>query len=384
MQKHRKMIILALLLALVLTGCSHAKRQEASNTSNSPAQEEAPIVLETVPELSDASESALEAVGEDAAHEAETTGDEPSQPETEASIDNPFETEHVPALRTLKNGETIELLETKAFGALTARYYACASGTIENGAWTECLEIATPPEAVETSVPEGLSFEPFSACANSGGTQILLCDYDPETGLPPVYYLYEDGKLDELNLNDGVPVNPECIRWYSDWELVYDIETAGGHLTTYLYDTVFGTETAALTDYLPYPFEASDGVGTERWILCGDHRGLRLTLGGGVSVRLLPDGQDTPIEGLKLPLDRSFSCVYLPSMLAVYYEQNKDGTIEVFGFIDCRGDGHFLNRALLDGMYDLTPQIPDPRTLVLPVKDNVGNEGLCVYQYFTP
>lgn len=106
MQKHRKMIILALLLALVLTGCSHAKRQEASNTSNSPAQEEAPIVLETVPELSDASESALEAVGEDAAHEAETTGDEPSQPETEASIDNPFETEHVPALRTLKNGET--------------------------------------------------------------------------------------------------------------------------------------------------------------------------------------------------------------------------------------------------------------------------------------
>lgn len=107
MQKHRKMIILALLLALVLTGCSHAKRQEASNTSNSPAQEEAPIVLETVPELSDASESALEAVGEDAAHEAETTGDEPSQPETEASIDNPFETEHVPALRTLKNGETI-------------------------------------------------------------------------------------------------------------------------------------------------------------------------------------------------------------------------------------------------------------------------------------
>ena len=349
-----------------------------------PAQEEAPIVLETVPELSDASESALEAVGEDAAHEAETTGDEPSQPETEASIDNPFETEHVPALRTLKNGETIELLETKAFGALTARYYACASGTIENGAWTECLEIATPPEAVETSVPEGLSFEPFSACANSGGTQILLCDYDPETGLPPVYYLYEDGKLDELNLNDGVPVNPECIRWYSDWELVYDIETAGGHLTTYLYDTVFGTETAALTDYLPYPFEASDGVGTERWILCGDHRGLRLTLGGGVSVRLLPDGQDTPIEGLKLPLDRSFSCVYLPSMLAVYYEQNKDGAIEVFGFIDCRGDGHFLNRALLDGMYDLTPQIPDPRTLVLPVKDNVGNEGLCVYQYFTP
>ena len=99
--------------------------------------------------------------GEDAAHEAETTGDEPSQPETEASIDNPFETEHVPVLRTLENGETIELLETKAFGALTARYYACASGTIENGAWTECLEIATPPEAVEASVPEGLSFEPF-------------------------------------------------------------------------------------------------------------------------------------------------------------------------------------------------------------------------------
>ena len=71
MQKHRKMIILALLLAMVLTGCSHAKRQEVSNTSNSPAQEEAPIVLETVPELSDASESTLEAVGEDAAHEAE-------------------------------------------------------------------------------------------------------------------------------------------------------------------------------------------------------------------------------------------------------------------------------------------------------------------------
>ena len=45
---------------------------------------------------------------------------------------------------------------------------------------------------------------------------------------------------------------------------------------------------------------------------------VTLTLGGGVSVRLLPDGQDAPIEGLKLPLDRSFSCVYLPSMLAAY------------------------------------------------------------------
>ena len=103
-----------------------------------------------------------------------------------------------------------------------------------------------------------------------------------------------------------------------------------------------------------------------------------------MSVRLLPDGQDTPIEGLKLPLDRPFSCVYLPSMLAVYYEQNKDGAIAAFGFIDCRGDGHFLNRVLPDGMQDTAPQIPDRYTLVLPVKDNAGNEGLCVYQYFAP
>ena len=67
MKKRRKMIILAPLLALVLTGCSHAKRQEASNTSSSPVQEEPSSVSETVLELSDASESALEAVGEDAA-----------------------------------------------------------------------------------------------------------------------------------------------------------------------------------------------------------------------------------------------------------------------------------------------------------------------------
>ena len=384
MRKHRKMIILALLLAMVLTGCSPAKRQEASNTSNSPAQEEPPIVSETVPELSDASESALEAAGADAAQEAETTGGEPSQPETEASIDDPFETEHVPALRAPENGETVELLETKTFGALTARYYACVPGSIESGAWTDFLEIAAPPEAVEASAPEGLGFEPFSSCANSSGTKILLCDYAPEAGLPPVYDLYEDGKLTELNLNGGAPIDPERIRWYSDWELAYDVETTGGRWTTYLYDTVFGTQTAVLTDYLPYPFEAADNVGTERWILCGDHRGLRLTLGGGVSVRLLPDGQDTPIEGLKLPLDRLFSCEYLPSMLAVYYEQNENGAIVTFGFIDCRGDGHFLNRALPDGMYDLAPQIPDPYTLVLPVKDNAGNEGLCVYQYFAP
>ena len=384
MRKHRKMIILALLLAMVLIGCSPAKRQEASNTSNSPAQEEPPIVSETVPELSDASESALEAAGADAAQEAETTGGEPSQPETGASIDNPFETEHVPALRAPENGETVELLETKTFGALTARYYACVPGSIESGAWTDFLEIAAPPEAVEASAPEGLGFEPFSSCANSSGTKILLCDYAPEAGLPPVYDLYEDGKLTELNLNGGAPIDPERIRWYGDWELAYDVETTGGRWTTYLYDTVFGTQTAVLTDYLPYPFEAADNVGTERWILCGDHRGLRLTLGGGVSVRLLPDGQDTPIEGLKLPLDRPFSCEYLPSMLAVYYEQNKDGAIVTFGFIDCRGDGHFLNRALPDGMYDLAPQIPDPYTLVLPVKDNAGNEGLCVYQYFAP
>ena len=79
MQKHRKMIILALLLALVLTGCSHAKRQEASNTSNSSAQEEPPIVLETVPELSDASESALEAV------EAEVLEEQPASERTPAA-----------------------------------------------------------------------------------------------------------------------------------------------------------------------------------------------------------------------------------------------------------------------------------------------------------
>lgn len=384
MQKRRKMIILALLLALVLTGCSPVKQQEVLNTSSLPEQEEPPIVSETVPELSDASERALEAAGTDAAQEAETTGGEPSQPETGASIDSPFETEHVPALRAPENGETIELLETKAFGALTARYYACAPGTIESGAWTDFLETAAPSESAEMSVPEGLGFEPFSACANSSGTKILLCDYDPETGLLPVYDLYEDGKLTELNLNGGAPIDPERIRWYSDWELVYDVETTGGCWTTYLYDTVFGTQTAVLTDYLPYPFEAADNAGTERWILCGDHRGLRLTLGGSVSVRLLPDGQDTPIEGLKLPLDRPFSCVYLPSMLAAYYEQNENGAIAVFGFIDCRGDGHFLNRALPDSMQDTAPQIPDSYTLVLPVKDHAGNEGLCVYQYFAP
>lgn len=89
-------------------------------------------------------------------------------------------------------------------------------------------------------------------------------------------------------------------------------------------------------------------------------------------------------RGAEASLDRPFSCVYLPSMLAVYYEQNKDGAIAAFGFIDCRGDGHFLNRVLPDGMQDTAPQIPDPYTLVLPVKDNAGNEGLCVYQYFAP
>ena len=71
MQKRRKMIILALLLALVLTGCSPVKQQEVLNTSSLPEQEEPPIVSETVPELSDASERALEAAGTDAAQEAE-------------------------------------------------------------------------------------------------------------------------------------------------------------------------------------------------------------------------------------------------------------------------------------------------------------------------
>lgn len=384
MQKRRKMIILALLLALVLTGCLPVKQQEVLNTSSLPEQEEPPIVSETVPELSDASERALEAAGTDAAQEAETTGGEPSQPETGASIDSPFETEHVPALCAPENGETIELLETKAFGALTARYYACAPGTIEEGAWMDCLELTKPLEPVEASIPEGLDFEPFFIRADSTGTESLLCDYDPEADLPPVYYLYKDGALTALNLNGGAPVDPERIRWYSDWELAYDVETTGGCWTTYLYDTVFGTQTAVLTDYLPYPFEETDSVGTERWILCGDHRGLRLTLGGSVSARLLPDGQDTQIAGLTLPLDREFSCVYLPSMLAIYYEQSEAGTIETFGFIDCRGDGHFLNRALPDGMQDTAPQIPDSYTLVLPVKDHAGNEGLCVYQYFAP
>ena len=104
MRNYRNTIIPALLLVLLLAGCSPAKRQEASNTSNSPAQEEPPIVSETVPELSDASERALEAAGADAAQEAETTGGEPSQPETKASIDDPFETEHVPALRAPETG----------------------------------------------------------------------------------------------------------------------------------------------------------------------------------------------------------------------------------------------------------------------------------------
>ena len=371
MRNHQKAILLMLLFALAFAGCSSAKRQKAADISISGAQEEFPSIPETIPET-------------DAPQEAELGIFKLSQPEAEEPNGNTFETTSVPALRAPENGETIELLETKAFGALTARYYACAPGTIESGAWTDFLETAAPSESAEMSVPEVLGFEPFSACANSSGTKILLCDYDPETGLLPVYDLYEDGKLTELNLNGGAPNDPERIRWYSDWELAYDVETTGGCWTTYLYDTVFGTQTAVLTDYLPYPFEAADNAGTERWILCGDHRGLRLTLGGSVSVRLLPDGQDTPIEGLKLPLDRPFSCVYLPSMLAAYYEQNENGAIAVFGFIDCRGDGHFLNRALPDGMQDAAPQIPDSYTLVLPVKDHAGNEGLCVYQYFAP
>lgn len=371
MRNHQKAILLMLLFALAFAGCSSAKRQKAADISISGAQEEFPSVPETIPET-------------DAPQEAELGIFKPSQPEAEEPNGNTFETTSVPALRAPENGETIELLETKAFGALTARYYACAPGTIESGAWTDFLETAAPSESAEMSVPEGLGFEPFSSCANSSGTKILLCDYDPETGFLPVYDLYEDGKLTELNLNGGAPIDPERIRWYSDWELAYDVETTGGCWTTYLYDTVFGTQMAVLTDYLPYPFEAADNAGTERWILCGDHRGLRLTLGGSVSVRLLPDGQDTPIEGLKLPLDRPFSCVYLPSMLAAYYEQNENGAIAVFGFIDCRGDGHFLNRALPDGMQDTAPQIPDSYTLVLPVKDHAGNEGLCVYQYFAP
>lgn len=371
MRNHQKAILLMLLFALAFAGCSSAKRQKAADISISGAQEEFPSVPETIPET-------------DAPQEAELGIFKLSQPEAEEPNGNTFETTSVPALRAPENGETIELLETKAFGALTARYYACAPGTIESGAWTDFLETAAPSESAEMSVPEGLGFEPFSACANSSGTKILLCDYDPETGLLPVYDLYEDGKLTELNLNGGAPIDPGRIRWYSDWELAYDVETTGGCWTTYLYDTVFGTQTAVLTDYLPYPFEAADNAGTERWILCGDHRGLRLTLGGSVSVRLLPDGQDTPIEGLKLPLDRPFSCVYLPSMLAAYYEQNENGAIAVFGFIDCRVDGHFLNRALPDGMQDTAPQIPDSYTLVLPVKDHAGNEGLCVYQYFAP
>lgn len=221
MRNHQKAILLMLLFALAFAGCSSAKRQKAADISISGAQEEFPSVPETIPET-------------DAPQEAELGIFKLSQPEAEEPNGNTFETTSVPALRAPENGETIELLETKAFGALTARYYACAPGTIESGAWTDFLETAAPSESAEMSVPEGLGFEPFSACANSSGTKILLCDYDPETGLLPVYDLYEDGKLTELNLNGGAPIDPERIRWYSDWELAYDVETTGGCWTTYL------------------------------------------------------------------------------------------------------------------------------------------------------
>lgn len=371
MRTHTKAMLLVLLAALILTGCSPATRQNAPNAAASSMQKVPPA----------GSEPAQEAA---ASQKAEPDVREASQPEAEKPAENSFETTSVPALRAPAGGQTLELLETQHFGALTAHYYVCAPGTIEEGTWMDCLELTKPPEPVEASIPDGLDFEPFFIRADSTETESLLCEYDTEADLPPVYYLYKDGALTALNLNGGAPVDPERIRWYRSCELVYDIESAGGYLTTYLYHTVFETETSILSDYLPYPFEETDSAGTERWILCGDHRALRLTKGGGVSVRLLPDGQDTQIAGLTLPLDREFSCVYLPSMLAIYYEQSETGTIETFGFIDCRGDGQFLNRALPDGMQDTAPQIPDFYTLVLPVMDADGHEGLCVYQYFAP
>lgn len=49
--------------------------------------------------------------------------------------------------------------------------------------------------------------------------------------------------LTALNLNGGAPVDPEHIRWYKSCELIYDVESADGYLTTYLYHTVIETET---------------------------------------------------------------------------------------------------------------------------------------------
>lgn len=53
----------------------------------------------------------------------------------------------------------------------------------------DCLGLTKPPEASAATIPEGLDFAPYFACADSSEAEILLCDYDPEADLPPVYYL---------------------------------------------------------------------------------------------------------------------------------------------------------------------------------------------------
>ena len=70
-------------------------------------------------------------------------------------------------------------------------------------------------------------------------------------------------------------------------------------------------------------------------------------------------------------------------MLAAYYEQNENGTI-ASSALSTAAEMVISEPCAAGRMQDTAPQIPDSYTLVLPVKDHAGNEGLCVYQYFAP
>lgn len=307
------------------------------------------------------------------------------QPDDDASkkTDAPlsFESvEIVPSQSELQSGgvlnENLRFLESKQYGLVAASYYATVPGIDVWDARLALFGEEGVKKAVSIEVPDNLDFKPFRADPNPSETYLLICKYDSDA---PTYYLYDGTILHEISvLNDRAfgTVEPSHVRWHSDDELIYDIENLETRkYTTYLYQIQTQKETILLADYDPFPFRAADTV-KNRFLLIQDTYALRVERGGGVFLRLLPNGDEIKIPNLCTPDETYFHITQLGPHRALYYSADESGRYTTLAFIECRsGSCVKLKRIASDNMNEQAIMLLNENTVAIPAVAGTAGGG---------
>lgn len=179
-------------------------------------------------------------------------------------------------------------------------------------------------------------------------------------------------------LNDRAfgTVEPSHVRWHRDDELIYDIENLEtGKYTTYLYQIQTQKEIILLADYDPFPFRAADTV-KNRFLLIQDTYALRVERGGGVFLRLLPNGDEIKIPNLCTPDETYFHITQLGPHRALYYSADENGRYTTLAFIEC-GSGSCvkLKRIASDNMNEQAIMLLNENTVAIPAVAGTAGGG---------